>query len=148
MRTLTPIGRSAAFFSVSLQNVRRVEFGVGGEGNEHDRLARRQSRLQFAHLPGHYRAGARAAGEDDVGNPDLAAQVRQRDDAARLVGQRKVGDGSIDEQPGGRPAELRSNETAGNAEDDQHQTSPDDPFDRACRLVHNHYGEGCVTGER
>ena len=73
----------------------------------------------------------RAAREDDVGDPDLPAQVGQRNCAAVLVGEREVGDWAIHGQwlAEGVPRNLRPASTRSQCQgqDDERQPAPDRP---------------------
>ena len=52
--------------------------------------------MQRLHLAGHARTRAGAAREDDVGDPDVIRQIRERSGLAILIGQSEIGDGTDD----------------------------------------------------
>src|SRR5215471_6226807 len=89
-----PVGAEAG--GILAKPLRRVDLGVHGEGNEADgefaaelALAPGQEILQRAHARSEHRAGRLAAGEDEVGHPDLTAQVGERDRLPVLIDERK-----------------------------------------------------------
>ncbi len=82
--------------SINFQNRRGIEFRIGREADQPGLTAGRKGRLQLTHLPGHLKAGARTACENDIGHPNFSAQVGKRNRPGILVGQREIGYLAVD----------------------------------------------------
>ena len=116
---------------VGSEGSRGVVLGVGGEGDELDGSVRREGGLQLAHALGHRGAGAGAAAEDDVGDPDLTAQVGEADGAVKLVGEGEVGDLSDDGEFRRGGALTFAHVSHSDGEHHEDDAAPDGPLDEA-----------------
>jgi hypothetical protein len=83
---------------VSFENGWGIELGVGREANQPGGAVGREGGLQVAHLPGHVQTRAGTTREDNVSNPNVAAQISQSGHLPVLIGERKIGHLSIDWQ--------------------------------------------------
>src|SRR5205823_4247480 len=95
--------------------------------------------LEFLHLPRHFSAGTRAGCEDDIRHPRMSAQIRERDGAAILVGEREIGNLPVNRQgfgDKGLKLELGGQEGEQDGYDNQRQPTPGEPLDFSPWFVH------------
>jgi hypothetical protein len=87
----------AAFVGVLFEDIGGVVFRVYGEADEAD-VGVIHPFGECDHALGHDGAGAGAAGEDEVGDPDVALEVFGGEGVAAVVGEGELGDLGEDRQ--------------------------------------------------
>src|SRR5690349_15591605 len=85
-------GCRAKATTIGLKHRGRVELRMRSEADKLHGCRGWYRRLQLSHTPGHLRARSGATGEDDIGDPHLAAQIGAVHHLSSLIRQGKVND--------------------------------------------------------